>query len=152
MPGLDFIEEGTRLPSRRELEYVEAVSVENIPTTPDKNKVPTKGDKMTDAICNNFGRILDLAGDIASIQKMKTQSESICRQMAEARKNILAEAEAYAQKRKADTSSVVERMNVIRQFMNDFYLHNDGQMTGEDFCKIITEVVNQMGRVENGLK
>lgn len=65
---------------------------------------------------------------------------------------LLAEAQAYVEKKKADTNSVVEKMNVVRTMMLDFYTHSNGNISGDDFCRIISEMVNQMGKVENGVK
>lgn len=117
-----------------------------------KTEKLTKGDKAMDILANNFDNILELAGSIVEIQKMKVASEACLAKMAEDRKRILEEAQAYATKKRADTASVVERMNVIRSMMQDFYAHNQGNLSGDDFCKIITEVVNQMGRVEDGIR
>lgn len=120
-------------------------------TTTDNNK-PTKGDKAMDMLSDNFNKILDLAGSIIEIEKMKVASEACLKKMEEDRKRILDEAQAYALKKRSDTNSVVERMNVIRSMMQDFYAHNQGDLSGDEFCKIITEVVNQMGRIENGIR
>lgn len=81
---------------------------------------------------------------------MKTQGELILQKMDKDRELLLTEAQAYAEKKNADTKSVVDRMNVIRGMMQDFYAQSNQQITGEDFRVIITEIVNQMGRVENG--
>lgn len=116
-----------------------------------KNNSVSNSSKMVDALTNNFGTILELVGNVLEMQKMKTASDAVLAKMAEDRKKLLDEAQAYAIKKRADTSSVVERMNVIRSMMQDFYAQSDGNMSGEDFCKIITEVVNQMGRVEHGI-
>ena len=115
-----------------------------------KNSV-SNSSKMVDALTTNFGTILELVGNVIEIQKMKVASDAVLAKMAEDRKKLLDEAQAYALKKRADTSSVVERMDVIRSMMQDFYAQSDGNMSGEDFCKIITEVVNQMGRVEHGI-
>ena len=115
-----------------------------------KNSV-SNSSKMVDALTTNFGTILELVGNVIEIQKMKVASDAVLAKMAEDRKKLLDEAQAYALKKRADTSSVVERMNVIRSMMQDFYAQSDRNMSGEDFCKIITEVVNQMGRVEHGI-
>jgi hypothetical protein len=107
------------------------------------------GRKLVDAAADNFENILKLASDIASIQKMKTQNECAISQMKETREMLLSEAKCYAIKKEADTRSVVERMEVIRSMMNDFYKYSSQNMTGEVFCQIITEIVNQMGKLEN---
>lgn len=136
MEGFEVIESGSRTPS---------------PTAANKGAL-TKSEKAMDMLSNNFENILNLAGSIVEIKKMEVVSEACLKKMAEDRKRIMDEAQAYALKKRADTNSVVERMNVIRSMMQDFYAHNQGNLSGDDFCKIITEVVNQMGRVENGIR
>lgn len=64
--------------------------------------------------------------------------------MTEDRKRLETEAQAYALKMGADTTAVVEKLNVIREMMNDFYKHSNDNLLSEDFCKIISEVVKQM--------
>lgn len=115
----------------------------------DDNHIParTNKDKLTDAVADNFGRILDIATDLANIKKMKVQSEAILKKMAEDRKMLVAEAEAYALKKNSDTKSVVERMNIVRMMLKDFYDANQAGVTSEDFRIIITEAINQMGKL-----
>lgn len=107
------------------------------------------GDKLGDAVAENFDKILDLASDIVEIRKMKIQSDAVIAHMQETRKQLLTEAEAYCMKKEKDTKYVVEKMSIVRGMMNDFYRQKDAPLTSEDFCKIITEVVNQMCRLEN---
>lgn len=116
------------------------------------SRVSAKVGKVVEMVSNHFENILNLAGNILEIQKMKVASEACLAKMAEDRKRLIDEAQAYAIMKRADTSSVVDRMNVIRSMMQDFYAHNRGNLSGDDFCKIITEVVNQMGRVEDGIR
>ena len=103
-----------------------------------------------DVVSEGFDNIMKLATEITEIKKMKTQGELILQKMDKDRELLLTEAQAYAEKKNADTKSVVDRMNVIRGMMQDFYEQSNQQITGEDFRVIITEIVNQMGRVENG--
>lgn len=104
--------------------------------------------KLANSIADNFGNILELAGDIVEIQKMKTQSNAVLEKMREDRKTLVSEAEAYAKKKNADTNSVVEKMKVIQEMMRDFYQQNNSSMSGEDFSKVISEIVTQMGRID----
>ena len=143
MNGFEIIESGSRMP---------ATTTQTTPSTVQNTNVQTKGEKAMDMLSNNFENILNLAGSIVEIRKMKVASEACLAKMAEDRKRIIDEAQAYAVKKRADTSSVVDRMNVIRSMMQDFYAHSQGNLSGHDFCKISTEVVNQMGRVEDGIK
>ena len=142
MDGFEIIESGSR---------TSAKTTSNSPAVTGNRNI-TKGDKAMDMLANNFDKILDLAGRIVEIQITKKTSEARLKEMAEYRKQILDEAQAYAIKKRADTNSVVDRMNVIRSMMQEFYAHSQGNLSGDDFCNIITEVVNQMGRVENGIR
>jgi len=101
-----------------------------------------------DAIADNFGQILDLASNIVEIEKMKVQSEAVLKQMEESRKNLIAEAEAYATKKNADTDSVIQKMQMVRDMMRDFYQYNNNaNLSGEDFSRIISSIVSEMGRL-----
>ena len=113
---------------------------------------PSKGDIAMGMLSDNFGNILNLVSNVVEIKKMEVVSEALLKKMEEDRKRLETEAQAYALKMGADTTAVVEGMTVIREMMNDFYKHSNGNLTSEDFCKIITEVVEQMGRIENGLR
>jgi len=128
---------------------IQSVEPQNVNAEVVQQKYSQGSEHLMNAVADNFATILDLASDIVSIQKMKVQSDITIAHMREAREQLLAESQAYVQKKDADTRSIVERMEVIRSMMNDFYQHSS-QLTSEDFCKIITEVVNQMGKMENG--
>ena len=105
---------------------------------------------LKQAAAQNFGKILELAGSIVEIKKMEVASNAILAKMDKDRQQLLAEAEAYVLKKNADTNSVVERMNLIRLMMQDFYQQSNQQITSEDFKTIITSIVEQMGKIKNG--
>ena len=94
-------------------------------------------DRLLNSVADNFGNILNLANDIVEIKKMSVQSEAIIAKMKEERAILL-----------ADTTSIVEKMKVIQAMMKDFYQFNNSNMTSEDFSKVITEIVTQMGRID----
>ena len=127
---------------------VEHPKVEITKPNVDNQQVATK--TKLDVVSEGFDNIMKLATEITEIKKMKTQGELILQKMDKDRELLMTEAQAYAEKKNADTQSVVDRMNVIRGMMQDFYAQSNQQITGEDFRVIITEIVNQMGRVENG--
>lgn len=104
--------------------------------------------RVGDVIADNFGQILDLASNIVEIEKMKVQSEAVIKQMEESRKNLLAEAEAYATRKNADADSVIQKMQMVRDMMRDFYQYNNNaNLSGEDFSRIISSIVSEMGRL-----
>lgn len=139
MEGFELIESRRREP---------AIKNQNNPAAIKQDRT----DKILDVAADNMEQILTLAGNIIEIEKMKVVSEACLAKMEEDRKMLLAEAQAYVEKKKADTNSVVEKMNVVRTMMLDFYTHSNGNISGDDFCRIISEMVNQMGKVENGVK
>ncbi len=121
-----------------------------IPAT--QSKTSTKGDMAMNMLSDNFENILNLAGSIVEVKKMKVASDACLAKMAEDRKMLMAEAEAYAIRKRADTSAIIDRMNVIRSMMQDFYAHSSGStLSGDEFRKIISDIVNTLGKVEDGL-
>lgn len=95
----------------------------------------------------NFDKILDLASDIVEMGKMKVQSDAIIQKMAEDRKYLLAEAEAYVIKKQSDTEQMAEKMNFIKDMMNQFYKHNDNKISGDEFSKIMRDIIKEIGNI-----
>lgn len=108
---------------------------------------PRQNLRMEDAIADNFIQILELASGIFEIENIKVKSDAVIRQMEESRKNLLAEAEAYATKKNADTNGVVQKMQMVRDMMRDFYQYNNSKLTSEDFSRIISSIVSEMGNL-----
>lgn len=107
--------------------------------------IQLENNKVVDTVVDNFGSILNLAYDITEIYKMKVQSDAVISKMEQDRKTLLAEAEAYAIRKNVDTNSIIEKMKLIQEMMRDFYKYNNSNMSGEDFSKIISDVINQLG-------
>ena len=127
--------------SRRNAPVVDQSDVTVLPASQNHSRIG-------DAIADNFDQILDLAFNIVEIEKMKIQSEVVLKQMEEARKNLMAEAEAYATKKNADTDGVTQRMQIVRDMMRDFYQYNNNaNLSSEDFSRIISSIVSEMGRL-----
>lgn len=123
------------------------VGSENVEVVPKKEQY-VGVDKLAGAVADNFPRILSLAEGIAEIKKMQVQSEAVLKQMDKQRENLLAEAEAYARKKNADTNDVVEKMKVVRDMMNDYYRYSgNANISGNDFRMIISDIVNSMKQV-----
>lgn len=140
MNGFEIIDDQTSIVEQPKVEI----------TKPGQENQQVAQKTKLDVVSEGFDNIMKLATEITEIKKMKTQGELILQKMDKDRELLLTEAQAYAEKKNADTKSVVDRMNVIRGMMQDFYAQSNQQITGEDFRVIITEIVNQMGRVENG--
>lgn len=98
------------------------------------------------AAAQNFGKILELAGGLVELGKIKVVSDAVLAKMEADRKQLLSEAEVYVAKKNADTKSDVDRMNIIRLMMLDFYQQSNQQITSEDFKQIIKSIVDQMGK------
>ena len=148
MKGFDF--EDVAVVNQPEGENLPEVKSTTTVSTSGKDSAPASSSQtITQAAAQNFGKILDLAGGLLEIKKMKVASEAVLAKMEADRKILLAEAEKYVLMKNADTKSVVDRMNVIRLMMQDFYQQSNQQITSEDFRKIITSIVDQMGRMNN---
>lgn len=104
-------------------------------------------DRILDASIENFDKILDLAADIVEVRKMKVQSDAIIKKLAEDRKYLLAEAEAYVLKKQSDTDQMVEKMNFIKDMMDQFYKHNDNKISGDEFSKIMRDIIKEIGNL-----
>jgi hypothetical protein len=115
---------------------------------------PVKGDgltKLAGAAADNMPRILSIAESIVELKKIQIQSDAVINQMQEQRRLLMAEAEAYAIRKNADTNDVVQKMNVVRGMMNDFYLQSgSSNISSQDFRMIISDIVENMGKVQNG--
>ncbi|GKU25196.1 hypothetical protein [Clostridium folliculivorans] len=129
-------------------EFVESRRMKKVSNNDNGPVVVERGNKVVDKVVDNFENILSLAGDIVEIKKMQVQSDAILAKMKEDRENLLAEAKAYAERKNADTNSVVEKMKVIQSMMKEFYQFNNSNMSGEDFSRVISEIVTQMGRID----
>ena len=98
--------------------------------------------RIQDAIADNFGKILDLAYDIAEIEKIRVKTSEVIKQMEESRKILITEAEVYAQKINADTDKTVRTLQQIQAMMREFYLYNgESKLSSEDFARIISEAL-----------
>lgn len=123
------------------------VGSEDVEVVPQKEQY-VGVDKLAGAVADNFPRILSLAEGIAEIKKMQVQSEAVLKQMDKQRENLLAEAEAYVRKKNADTNDVVEKMKVVSDMMNNYYRYSgNANISGNDFCMIISDIVNSMKQV-----
>lgn len=120
-----------------------------------RNKNKTENDKnynenkeVINSIACNMGSIINLAQNMLELERMKVQSDAILEKMKQDRETLIAEAEAYAKRKNADTNSVVERMRIIQDMMRDFYQYNNSSMSGEEFSKVISDIITQMGRLD----
>ncbi len=118
---------------------------------PERPQFPAAADRAINAAADNLPQILSIAEDLVELQKIRVQSEAVIKQMQEQRKMLTAEAEAYAKKKNADTKDVVDKMNVVRAMMNDYYQYSgNSNISGEDFRMIISDIVMNMNKVSNG--
>lgn len=130
-----------------DFEMIELPANRGDSSLPAKDQVNKSQNVATSKIVSdNLPKIIDLASSIVEIEKMKVASEAVLAKMREDRLSLLAEAEAYAKKKNADTSDIVARFTLVRDMMRDFYAANTGSMTSEDFQKVISSIIEQMGK------
>lgn len=97
------------------------------------------------AVADNFGRILDVASSIVEIERINAQADAYIKILEEKRKLLAEEADAYVKKVSANTQATVSKVEAIRYMMQDYYKSGQNKMSGEEFSKIITEIINQIG-------
>lgn len=102
-------------------------------------------DQLTEAVANHFGQILDIAASVVEIQKMQVQADACVRMLQEQRQTLEKEAEAYVKRLNAETHSTVSKAEVIRNMMSDYYRFGQNRLSGEEFSKIISDVLDHMG-------
>lgn len=97
---------------------------------------------IANTVADNFPKILDLAQDYMEIKKMKVQTAAVIQKMEQDRKNLLAEAEVYATKKRIDMENDIKRMEIMRQMMLDFYkVGANNNVSVEDFRMLLSEVM-----------
>lgn len=104
-------------------------------------------DKLAGAAADNFGRILDVATTVVEIQKMQVQADACISMMREQRLMLEQETEAYVKKLNAETDATVNKVEVIRRMMHDYYSSGNAKLSGDEFSKIISDVLDHMGDI-----
>jgi len=108
---------------------------------PEKNITVSMDRKLVDALADNMGGIIDLAKDIVDIKRMKVQSEALLAKMDKDMAMLREEAEAYVMKKNADTKQIIDKMQMARLLLNDFYNQkNTAGVTAEEFSLIIKSI------------
>lgn len=104
-------------------------------------------DKLASAVADNFGRILDVAATVVEIQKMQVQADACIGMLREQRLMLEQETEAYVKKLNAETDATVNKVEVIRRMMRDYYSFGNTKLSGDEFSKIISDVLDHMGNI-----
>ena len=110
---------------------------------PKKDAVPMNdgSNKLTDALADNMGNIISLAKDIVDIQRMRVQSQTLLDKMEEDRAMLRDEAEAYVNKKNADTNQIIGKMQIAREILKDFYNQkNTAGVSAEEFSAVIKAI------------
>ena len=77
--------------------------------------------------------------------KIRNMYILVLNQWEEKRKLLEVEADSYVKKLNAKTDSTVSKVEVIRRMMQDYYLYGKGQLSSEEFSKIIQDVIAKIG-------
>lgn len=131
----------------KDLEIVTGKRSRSLSNVNDKPVYPeVLGSRVTDAVVDNFDKILDLASDIVDIQKMKVQSDAVINQMREQRERLKEETNDYVNRVKAETDKTVSHMEIVSKMMQDYYnCGGNNKLPAEEFSKIIIQVINKLG-------
>jgi len=105
-------------------------------------------DKIKYALADNMGSIISIAKDIVDIRRMQVQSEAFLQKMEKDKAMLLAEADAYVKRKNADTKQIVDKMQIARELLKDFYAQkNTAGVTGEEFSMVIKTIFE----MQNGI-
>ena len=104
-------------------------------------------DNLLSAVADNFGRILDIATTVAEIQKMQVQADACIGLLREQRRMLEQETETYVEKLNAETGATINKVEAIRRLMHDYYCSGYTKLSGDEFSKIISDVLNHMGNL-----
>ena len=103
--------------------------------------------KLASAAADNFDRILDVATTVVEIQRMQVQADACVALLREQRLMLEQETEAYVKKLNAETDATVNKVEVIRRMMHDYESSANSKLTGDEFSKIISDVLDHMGNI-----
>lgn len=102
-------------------------------------------DQIAGAIAENLDRIVDIAATVVEIQKMQVQADACINMLREQRLMLETETEAYVKRINADTNATVSKAEAISRMMHDYYIHGHDRLSGEDFSRIISDILDHMG-------
>jgi len=107
---------------------------------PEKSPASTDN-KLTNALAENMESIISIAKDIMEIRKMQVQSEAVLAKMEADKEKLLIEADAYVNKKNADTTQIVSKMEKARELLKDFYNQkNTSGVSAEEFSTVINAI------------
>lgn len=114
----------------------------------DKKQPSSAGlDKLASTAADNFDRILDVATTVVEIQKMQVQADACIGMLRENRLMLEQETEAYVKKLNAETDAAVNKVEVIRRMMHDYYTSGTTKLSGDEFSRIISDILDHMGNL-----
>lgn len=119
-------------------EVIEPEVLDNVPSTTTNDTHP-----LTQAVADNFPKILDIATQCVDILKIREMSEAQIKELREKRESLVVEADAYVKKKNADTDSFKTRGETIRLLLEDYYKYGGTEkLPAEDFIKILEKTLN----------
>lgn len=117
-------------------DVIEPEVLDNVPTTTNDTH------PLTQAMADNFPRILDIATQCVDILKIRELSKAQLKELREKREMLVTEAETYVKKKNADTDSFKTRGETIRLLLEDYYKYGGSdKLPAEDFIKILEKTL-----------
>ena len=98
------------------------------------------------AAAENFGAIVNLAGQIADIRKVYAESDKQVAEINAKKELLIAETDQYIKKIEAETQRKLENTEKYRMMLNDFYTVNPGNLSSEAFVEIMKMVIESGGK------
>ena len=117
----------------------------------ERGKLASGMDRVAAAAADNFDRILDVAFAVVEIQKMQVQADASIRMLREKRLMLETETAAYVNRINAETHATVSKLEVIRRMMNDYYHADQDKLSGDEFSKLILDVLDRLEASGHGV-
>ena len=116
-----------------------------------KNDNVSRGvDKLAGVAADNFDRLMDVASAFAEIQKMQVQADAAVSMLREKRLSLEAETSAYVRRLRAETDASLGKLEIVRCMMKDYYHSDQTKLSGEEFSRLILDVLNSLETNEYG--
>lgn len=124
--------------------------IENTRDNVNKPLPASGGEHLAHAMADNFGRIMDVACALAEVQRIGAQADAYVKARQADRETLAQETENYVKKLQAETDAKISKVEVIRRLMQDYYASGQTRLSGEEFSRIISKIIDDGGIFDNG--
>lgn len=122
-------------------EYEDVQQVEVTKSNNDPAKQPSTSQILAKGVVDNLPQMIELGKEIASIRKIKVMTDGEVKILEKKKQMLLADAEAYAIRKGADTKDAVTKMENTRKTLEMIFRNTDDRLSGEDLANVIKSVM-----------